>query len=328
MPRATIRDVAARAQVSISTVSKALSGNQEISEDTRIRVRRTAAELSYQPRGSGRPTRSGSTRAVGLLTQDGVGRLSLPVLLGAENAVGTERMSVLLCDSRGDDVRGAYQLNTLLEHGIDGLIVLADDTNDQPSLGPLGVPVVYAYGASTSPADFSVVPDEEGGARDAVRHLVSHGRTRIAHVTGPDWYAATGRRAQAWRAALQEAGLRPPAEPIQGAWAESTGHDAVDALLDRGTDFDAIFCGSDMLARGVVDQLRDRGRRVPTDVAVVGFDNWELMSTGSRPPLTTIDMRLEAVGRAAVSALFAAIGGQARTGIERVPTELVVRAST
>jgi len=83
-----------------------------------------------------------------------------------------------------------------------------------------------------------------------------------------------------------------------------------------------------MLARGVVDQLRDRGWRVPTDVAVAGFDNWELMATGSRPPLTTIDMRLEAVGRAAVSALFAAIGGQARTGIERVPTELVVRAST
>jgi len=328
MPRATITDVAVLAQVSISTVSKALSGNREISEDTRIRVRRAAVELSYQPRGSSRPARSGSTRAVGLLTQDGVGRLSLPVLLGAEDAVGTERMSVLLCDSRGDDVRGAYQLNTLLEHGIDGLIVLADNTNDQPSLGALGVPVVYAYGASTDASDFSVIPDEEGGARDAVRHLVSHGRSRIAHVTGPDSYAATMRRATAWRAALHEAGLRPPTELIQGRWAESTGHAAVDELIDRRVDFDAIFCGSDMLARGVVDQLRDRGRSVPSDVAVIGFDNWELMAVNSRPPLTTIDMRLEALGRAAVSALFAAIGGHARSGVERLPTELVIRAST
>jgi LacI family transcriptional regulator len=328
MTRVTITDVAARARVSISTVSKALSGNHEISEETRIRVRRAAADLGYRPRGSARPARAGSTRAVGLLTQDSVGRLSLPVLLGAENAVGTERMSVLLCDSRGDAMRGAYQLNTLLEHGIDGLIVLADNTDDQPSLGRLGVPVVYAYGASTDASDFSVVPDEQGGARDAVRHLVSRGRTRIAHLTGPVHYAATVRREQAWRASLQEAGLRPPAEPIRGEWLESTGHSAVDELLDRGIDFDAVFCGSDMLARGVVDQLRDRGRRIPEDVAVVGFDNWGLMAGGSRPPLTTVDMRLEQLGRSAVSALFDAIAGHARSGVERLPTELVLRASS
>lgn len=328
MPATRIIDIATSLGVSISTVSKALSGSHEISDATRKRVRAEAKRLNYRPNGAARRLRSGSTRAVGLLSHDSVGRLSLPVLLGAEAAVGMERMSILLCDSRGDAIRGQYHIQTLLEHGIDGLISLAGDTNDQPSLGDVGVPIVYAYGASTDPADFSLVPDEAEGARAAMDLLIGTGRCRIAHVTGPRSYVATRRRMEAWAQSLHEAGLSAPAPPLQGEWTEVWGYAACDMLMRRNPEIDAIFCGSDILARGVQDCLRDHGKRVPADIAVIGFDNWEVIATGARPPLTTIDMCLEDLGRQAVAALLAAIEGNKMSGLRLSPPRLIVRNST
>lgn len=325
--RTRISDVAAACGVSISTVSKALSGSHEISDTTRRRVIVAARELDYRPNGAARRLRLGSTRAVGLLTHDSVGRLSLPVLLGAEDAVGTERMSILLCDSRGDPRRSEYHLRTLLEHGIDGLIALAGDTDDQPSLGRLPVPVVYAYGASTNPLDQSIVPDEEDGARQAMMRLRARGRRRIVHVSGPESYAATARRARAWRSTIRSEQLQTVTDPLLGPWTEAWGYEAAGIVIDRKLAFDAVFCGSDIVARGVQDRLRESNIRVPEDVSVIGYDNWEMVAAGARPALTTIDMQLEDLGRQAVRALFAAIEGKPGSGVERRPTRLVIRGS-
>jgi LacI family transcriptional regulator len=127
-------------------------------------------------------------------------------------------------------------------------------------------------------------------------------------------------------------------EPLFGAWSESWGRQAVDVLLresDPGTaPVTAIVCASDQLARAVGDRLRERGLRVPHDVAVTGYDNWEVMWEASRPPLTTVDMELEHLGRRAAERLLAAItagaddGGGAEPGLELIPPRLVVRGST
>ena len=329
MESVRIVDIAARLGVSVSTVSKSLNDASEISVATKDRVKVAAAEMGYRPNGAARRLRSGRTRAIGLLTHDSVGRFGLPVLLGAEDAAGAERVSALLCDARNDPIRLQHHVRTLLEHGIDGIIALASDTNDQPSLGDLGVPVVYAYGASANPDDYSVFPDEIAGARMAIEHVLSLGRTKIAHITGPESFASTRRRVTAMQSTLAKVGLTiAEPGPLIGDWTEAWGRSATELLLARHPEFDAIFCGSDLIARGVCDVLRDRGVSVPDDVSVVGFDNWEPMASGGRTPLTTIDMMLDNVGRTAAAALFDAINGRPRSGLEPLPCRLVVGEST
>jgi LacI family transcriptional regulator len=93
-------------------------------------------------------------------------------------------------------------------------------------------------------------------------------------------------------------------------------------------DVDAVFCGSDQVARGVMDVVRERGRRIPDDVAVMGFDNWQILAADARPPLTSVDMNLEEVGRAAARAVFAALEGAPRSGVEALPCRVVIRGST
>lgn len=329
MERVKIVDVAADLGVSISTVSKALADSPEISIATRKRVRDRSKELGYRPNGAARRLRTGRMQAIGLLSHDAIGRQSLPVLLGAEEAFGLGQTAVLLSDGRGDPVRVQQRIRTFLDHDVDGIIVLGGSTDEQPSLGRLAVPTVYAYGASSDPSDYSIVPDERDGATTAVELLVSLGRRHIGHITGPASYAATRRRAAAAERVLTHHGLTfAGGKPLSGEWTENWGRVATEVLLRRSPDVDAIFCGSDVIARGVLDSLHQRGRSVPDDVAIVGFDNWESWAADSSPSLTTVDMNLGLVGRLAAEALLAAIQGEPRTGIQRSPCSLVVRRST
>jgi LacI family transcriptional regulator len=134
-------------------------------------------------------------------------------------------------------------------------------------------------------------------------------------------------RAAGFGAALAEAGLRPHGGVRFGEWSERWGREAAARLIDEEPGTDAIFCGSDQIARGVADTLRAAGRAIPGDVALVGFDNWEPMVLGAQPPLTSVDMCLEEVGRAAAGLLLEAIGGEPARGTRRVPCRLVVRQS-
>jgi LacI family transcriptional regulator len=172
----------------------------------------------------------------------------------------------------------------------------------------------------------AVLPDDEGGGRAAAEHLLAIGRRRIAHIAGPRRFLAARLRARGFAAALADAGVTPCGEIKFGEWTEHWGREAAGLLLaDRP---DAIFCGSDQIARGVTDTLRAVGRRVPDDVAIVGFDNWLPMATGALPPLTSVDPCLEEVGRMAATRLLAAIGGERADDVHRVPARLQIREST
>ncbi|MFJ2033142.1 LacI family DNA-binding transcriptional regulator [Streptosporangium sp. NPDC087985] len=325
----TISDVATLAGVSIATASKALNGRDQVRAETRQRVLEAAEELAFRPNALARGLLSGQTRMVGLLTSDSVGRFGIPVLLGAEDAFGAGEMALLLCDARGDAIREQHYIRTLLSRRVDGLIVVGESTDTRPSISrDLPVPVVYAYGASDDPDDVSFVPDDVGGAALAVRHLLATGRRRIAHVTGPMDYKAARDRAEGLRTALQEAGIAQAGETLSGAWSQRWGRHAAEVLLMAEPEVDAVFCGSDQIAAGFVEATRERGRRIPDDIAVVGYDNWEVLSTETRPALTTVDMNLETLGRTAAKHLFAAIDGRATPGVHRMPCRLVIRDST
>ena len=326
----TISEVAARAGVSVSTVSKALSGRGSLRAETRARVAEVAAALGYRSNALAVNLLQGRSFTVGLLTNDSFGRFALPVLLAAEDTLELGQMAVLLCDGRDDEARVRHYLDTLLSRRVDGIIVTGRRGDPRPPIGQnLPVPVVYAMSESTGARDISVLPDDEGGGRLAIEHLLASGRRHIAHVTGPRDFRAARLRARGAVRALEAAGLTLAGRRVRyGEWSEAFGRAALDELLDSVPALDAVFCGSDQIARGVADALRDRDRSVPDDVALVGFDNWTVMAEACRPALTTIDMNLAGIGRKAAELLLAAIDGELNPGAHLVPCELVVRASS
>jgi LacI family transcriptional regulator len=325
----TLADVASLAGVSVATASKALNGRGEVAPATRIRVRAAADKLAFQPNALARALISGRTRTVGLLTDDMAGRFAIPILLGVENALGNEQMSVLLCDTRGDAIRRQHYIRTLLARQVDGFIVLGDSNDLRPSLtGDIPVPVVYVYCESDSPDDLSILSDDAGGARLAIEHLISLHRRHIGHITGPSSYRAARDRVRALSAVLAESGLALAGEPLYGEWSQAWGRHATQMLLAARPELDAIFCGNDQIACGAAQTLHDLGRDIPDDVALVGYDNWEIFAADCRPPLTTVDLNLQRLGATAVERLFAALDGEHPTGVLRHPCQLVVRDST
>ena len=327
---ATLNDVAKIAGVSIATASKAINGRGEVAPATRQRVLDAAKQISFTPNELARGLINGRTGTVGLLTSDLEGRFVIPILMGAEDAFGAGQVNVFLCDARGDSIREQHHLNALLTRRVDGIIVVGRSTDPRPSLGHnLPVPVVYAYAPSEDPTDSSLTPDNRAGGRLAVEHLIACGRSRIAIVTGNPGYAASHDRVVGAQEALAEAGLPLVGTPMFSEWSEHWGRDASAMLLRQHPDIDGIVAGSDQIARGVLDTVRDLGRDVPSDVAVVSFDNWEILATNSRPELTSIDANLQQLGRAAATRIFEAIDGvEMRSGVEYLPSRLVIRGST
>ncbi len=326
--RVGIVDVAARAGVSVGTVSKALNGSGRLRDETRARVRAAAAELGFTPLSVARNLLAGRTFTVGVITTDSYGRFGIPVMRGAEDSLAAGEMIAFLCDGRDDPLREQHHLGKLLERRVDGIIVAGRRTDPRRPVGAdLPVPVVYAFAPSSDPADCSVVSDERGAARLAVEHLVKTGRRRIAHITGPRSHASANERAAGLAEALAAHGLEPVGDPYFGSWTEAWGRFAAAQLLRTHDDVDGVFCGSDVIARGVTDGLREAGFSLPTRVGVVGVDNWGLVAEAARPPLTTVDLGLEEIGRRSAELLLDAINGHAQPGIHVVPGHLVVRES-
>jgi LacI family transcriptional regulator len=327
--RSTIRDVAARAGVSIGTASKALNGQGKLRAETRDRVAAAARDLGFTPNVLALGLLAGRTYTVGLITTDSFGRFSIPVMLGAEDALGAGQISVFMCDTREDPARERQYVDMLLRRQVDGLIVTGRRIEPRPSIGTnLGIPVVYAMTQSLDSDEPAILPDDHGGGQLVARHFVETGRRRLGHITGPERFLAARKRAAGFWAEAAAGGLEfQPSDVLYGEWSEQWGRDAVQILLRNDPEVDAIFCGSDQLARGVSDSLRALGRRIPDDIALIGFDNWEPMALGAQPPLASVDMCLEDVGRIAAEHLLSAIGGQPTHGQQAVPCRLVIRES-
>jgi LacI family transcriptional regulator len=327
----TIRDVASAASVSIGTASKALNGNGALRQETRDRVAAAAAKLGFRPNDLAHSLHRGQTFTVGLITSDSFGRFSIPLIEGLEEHLSGARISVFMCNGADDPEREARHVDSLLGKRVDGIVVTGRRADPRRRLDVRGsdVPVLYAYSQSDEPGAFGLVPDDEGGARLAVEHLLRLGRRRIAHVTGPERFEAVRLRRRGYREALRRHGLSGAAgTELVGEWSEAWGRRAAEMLFaSRRRTPDAVFCGNDQIARGLVDGLRERGVAVPADVAIVGFDNWEIMAAATRPPLTSVDMNLKELGREAGRRMIDLIDGNELAGVRRLPCSLVVRES-
>jgi LacI family transcriptional regulator len=251
---------------------------------------------------------------------------------GIEDALGAEQVAIIVCDGRNDPIRERYYVESLVSRRVDGIIVTGRRIDTRPPLvlRRAEVPVIYAFTQTDRPdLDLCLVPDDRQGGRLATDHLLALGRRRIAHLTGPDRFLAARERADGVREAMAFAGLELAGGGVRhGPWALGWGYEEMLTLLREDPDVDGVFCGADLLAHGAIEAIRETGRRVPSDVAVVGFDNWEVIAADARVSLTSVDMGLEHLGMLAGQSLLAMIDGEQRAGIVRTPCELVVRASS
>jgi LacI family transcriptional regulator len=328
---ATLTDVAERAGVSLTTASKALNGKNRVSAETRARVVAVARELSFTPSPVARGLTGGRTSTVGMIIADSMThRFAVPIMLGAEAALGEIDLSMITCDAHGDHARSLELARMLVASKVDGILIVGDNNAVTESVtAQVDIPVVYVYGESDEPDDVVHMPDDAAGIALAVDHLVTIGRRRIVHLTGPADTTAVAHRIEGMAARLGRHQLELAAPVGHGEWSQRWARTAATALLEQVADIDAVLCGSDQLASGVLVAMDEMDRRVPGDVAVTGYDNWRVFALETEPQLTTVDMNLEALGAAAARDLFTMIGGaQLAGGIRRHSCELVIRGST
>lgn len=330
--RATIRDVARLADVSIGTASKALNATGRLRQETRDKVLAAANELGFRPNSMAQSLHRAKSMTVGILSTDSFGRFTFPIVEALEEQLAEHGIAIFMCNATDDPAREKQHLDQLLGKRIDGLLVTARRMDMRPAIAVPGksMPVIYVFSQADDPDALCLIPDDYGGAVLGVQHLVDLGRKRIAHVTGPTRFEAVNLRQQGYADTLAKAGL-PEIEgfSLNGQWSELWGREAIAQLFDgKAEDPDAVFCGNDQIARGALDALRERGLSVPGDVAVVGFDNWDVMALAARPPLTSVDMNLRELGRVAGERLVAMIAGERLRGVERLNCSLVVRQSS
>ncbi|PWJ53273.1 transcriptional regulator, LacI family [Quadrisphaera granulorum] len=326
-------DVAARAGVSLQTVSRVVNGHPSVRDETRRRVEQAIAELDYRVNTAARALVTRSTRTIGLISASTAEFGPTSALLGVEHAAraaGYSTSVVLLPTVGRREVRDA--VDHLRDLGVDGLVVIAPDDAAVAAVEALdaAVPVVTLEAPLADPrpgGDAAGLPsasvDQEEGARRAVRHLLDLGHATVHHVSGPsDWLEARAREA-GWRAELLAAGVSAP-PVVPGDWGAAAGYRAAAVLVERGAT--AVFTGNDQLAIGLMGALWQRGLRIPDDVSVVGFDDVP-EAAYLVPPLTTVRQDFDALGRRCLEVLLARLRGEpARVG--RVEPELVLRAST
>ena len=325
----TIRDVAREAGVSIGTVSKVLNNTGTIAVETRRRVSEVAERLQFRPNMLAKSLHTGLSGSIGLISNDSFGRFTMPIMEGLEAVLAPLGIGVFMCNATDDPAREAAHVEQLMAKQVDGIVVTARRSDRRPAaqLSGLGVPVIHVF-AHGDDGGLTLLPDDKGGAKLAMQHLLALGRRRIAHITGPEHFEAVHLRGKGYAEVMVEAGL--PALPVRfGKWTEACGRAAAHDLFGPGKpNPDALFCGNDQIARGAADALREMGRTIPQDVAICGFDNWAVMAEAARPPLTSIDMNLAALGAEAGRCMAVMIDGEIERGLRLLPCRLVARAST
>ncbi|MFJ6082885.1 LacI family DNA-binding transcriptional regulator [Streptomyces sp. NPDC092369] len=339
--RPTLEEVAARAGVGRGTVSRVINSSPRVSDATRAAVEAAVAELGYVPNTAARALAANRTDAIALVVPEPETRFfAEPYFSDMLKGVGaelseTEMQLLLIFAGSARERRRLAQY--LAAHRVDGVLLVSVHADDPlpDLLSQLEIPAVISGPRSAAETLTSVDSDNYGGGRSAVEHLLSRGHHTIAHITGRlDVYGAQ-RRVDGYRDALRDAGHPADEQLIEpGDFTEEGGRRAMKTLLSRRPDLDAVFAGSDVMAAGARQVLREEGRRIPDDVALVGYDD-SAIARHMDPPLTSVRQPIEEMGRRMIDLLLEEIADRrpaVSRGLERrqvvLATELVTRASS
>jgi LacI family transcriptional regulator len=328
--RPTIRTVAAKAGVSIATVSRFLNGSAHINAETEAKVREAIADLGYVPNASARGLATNTTQTIALIFPKLSGPFFAELIRGAETEAGAAGYHLLIYSIAGSAAGDDDQTLGLLTTKVDGLILASRGVqqNYVRDLQRQGTPIVLLGEEPGEIAGDSIRPDNAGGARQMVTHLLEHGYRRIGFIHGPETQTHAQERLRGYCDALHAYELScVPELIVPGAFDEHSGYTAMQRLLHLHPRPEAVFAANDQMAIGALTAVYESGLRVPEDVALVGFDDIE-PARYLRPPLTTVHQDMTGQGRLAVQMLLARIQGSETPPETRVlPTELVIRRS-
>ena len=327
--RPIISDVAQRAGVSIATVSRVLNGTAPVDTETAERVRSAISALNYFPHAAARTLASRRTDTIGLLLPEIGGAFFQPLLRGVEAGVSEAGFDLLIHTTQSHSENAPHR--PLGENNTDGLLVFTEslDAKELTRLHSIGFPVVLLHQAPPNSLNIPVVTIEnQSGAQKIVDHLIEiHDRRRIIFLQGPEGHEDSTWREKGYLEALEAHGISfDPSLIMRGNFDRTIAQASIDQLLSDNVIFDAVFTGDDESAIGVLLSLRKAGRRVPEDIAIVGFDDSVFANT-LMPPLTTVRAPTEQVGKQAVRQLVRIIQGEKVESRLVLPIELTIRQS-
>ena len=333
MKHVTIKDIARELCISVSTVSRALTDDKNIRRETREAVLREAERLGYRRNPVAMNLKMGRTNTIGVIVPEMHTPYASQVVAGIQSVLYKNNQKVMIAESDEDPNREHESLLMMEEFMVDGLIVSMcshkHNLETYRRLAAAGMAIVFydriPHGLDDMP---QVMIDDNNDSYFMAEHLVRLGRRRIAYLYGPDDVYNAVERAHGYREAMEKFGVYDPQLVVKTGMTFVDGAAAVDDLVRRGVEFDAVYAFTDTLAIGAMNRLRELGRRIPEDVAVAGFSGTEL-STIVYPKLTTVEPPLGEMGRRAAELVLEKVNNPAAENRRIVlRTEMKCRAST
>jgi LacI family transcriptional regulator len=330
-PRVKIEDVARQAAVSAATVSRVLNHPQIVRLELRDKVKRAIAELSYTRDGAARALKSGRMRTIGAI----VPTLGLSIFAegveALQNRLSETGYTLFIANSQYDQRRELQELQSLIERGIDGIVLVGG--SHAPELRTLvqqaGVPVITTYVSKAQGGIPAVGIDNQGATRELTQYLLKLGHLRFGAIANvPPSNDRSRARLDGIQKALADAGIHlQPTQIIRADFSLAQGRSALRQLMNDHPDTTAVICTTDTLAIGAMAEARKLGLGVPQHLSITGFDDVELAAQVD-PPLTTISVPAAEIGRGAADYLINAIAGLPIPKTVQLPYRLMMRAST
>ena len=327
----SVKDVAARSGVSFQTTSKVLNGGGSVSGPTRARILQAASDLGYVPNLQARSLVMQRTQTVGVITSDFSDRNLSRILAGAEQEARRQGFSVFVSSIEPEGSGTEYALPAMMERRVDGILLAAPRMAEEGALEHVldrALPTVSVHPVPGGGVT-TVGSDDEHIGLIATRHLLEIGRRVIGSLTGPPGHKTSEARLRGYRTALEEAEVPFDVELVEdGGWDIAGGRAATHRLVGRRPDLTGLFAHNDLMAIGALLALREAGRQVPDDCAVVGCDDIDI-APYTTPPLTTVHVPYYETGAEAMRLMLAMVSDGA-TGERNVvlPAHLIVRGSS
>jgi LacI family transcriptional regulator len=326
----TIIDVAREAGVSYGTVSRVINDSPNVKTETREKVKKIISQMGFVGNRSARSLVSGRSNVIGLLLPDLGTAYIGEIIRGIDTELESSQYNLMLYTSHRREMKESGYISSLIQSGVDGVILIipCNPANYLEKLRELNFPYVLVDQQGIDERDPAVGATNFQGAFDATEYLVQLGHQKIAFITGSMDLGCAQERLAGYKASLKKNNIPINVQwIIEGDFEQATGYNSAKTLMRLANQPTAIFSSNDMMAFGVMDAVRDMGKKIPGDISVIGFDDI-FQSSQTMPGLTTIRQPLELMGRQATKMLLAMISeNDIKTGKVDLPTQLIVRDS-